>query len=430
MRFVRTFFRFGWGVLTNLSMALVLLLLMSDSTIAQANSFDVRLSTVASTQRFDIVDWVIRSLVRKVGDRLSIDPSQLSEAERKELALRYFKLAHEEEELRGKLLQRRAQSAPASELKELEAQLTRKRADKLALERNIEEIIAAWVGQSALNEGLVSDWPLVAGKIFPPPLFKFVAPPQLLVLSYRERIETKRTVHLSPALSLSEIEAIEADAEKLGVSALVVGLGGIGTYPTMVLETSLYEWTLDVTAHEWVHNYLNMRPLGWHYSDNGRMTTINETAANMAGNELGRRIRGEPPPEYEDDPEEAPARASQPPKPQEFSFNREMRQTRLQVDELLQAGQVEEAEAYMEVRRKLFVARGYNLRKLNQAYFAFYGSYADGGVGAVNPIGGELKRLRKTSGSLKIFLESLSRVSNFEEYRALLKEKGVPEGKR
>ena len=85
----------------------------------------------------------------------------------------------------------------------------------------------------------------------------------------------------------------------------------------------------------------------------------------------------------------------------------------------------------MEQRRQLFVEHGYALRKLNQAYFAFYGSYATGeGVGAENPVGRELAGLRRASGSLKGFLDNIAYVSNFKEYLALLQRMGVPQGKR
>jgi hypothetical protein len=166
------------------------------------------------------------------------------------------------------------------------------------------------------------------------------------------------------------------------------------------------------------------------YSKDGHMVSINETTANFVGRELAYRIRGLPPPTYTDEPEQRPAPRPTP-KPDEFNFNREMHETYEQTAALLKEGKITEAEAYMEERRKLFVARGYSMRKLNQAYFAFYGSYADGGfAGSVNPIGGELRRLRRASGSLKAYIDAISRVSSFEEYRALLRERGIPEGKR
>ncbi len=66
-----------------------------------------------------------------------------------------------------------------------------------------------------------------------------------------------------------------------------------------------------------------------------------------------------------------------------------MNETRVTVDQLLADGKIDQAEAYMEQRRELFVAHGYLIRKLNQAYFAFYGGYqtASPGEGGSDPIG-------------------------------------------
>ena len=76
-----------------------------------------------------------------------------------------------------------------------------------------------------------------------------------------------------------------------------------------------------------------------------------------------------------------------------FGFNEEMRETRLRVDELLANGKVGEAEAYMEERRLFFVENGYPIRRLNQAYFAFQGTYAENAASS-SPIAGQLNRFR------------------------------------
>ena len=67
---------------------------------------------------------------------------------------------------------------------------------------------------------------------------------------------------------------------------------------------------------------------------------------------------------------ERPAPAPPPAASAGFDFRTEMRLTRVRADELLAAGQIAEAEAYMEQRRLYFWENGYRLRKLNQAYFA------------------------------------------------------------
>jgi hypothetical protein len=100
-----------------------------------------------------------------------------------------------------------------------------------------------------------------------------------------------------------------------------------------------------------------------------------------------------------------------------FDFRDQMRLTRVTVDGLLAEGKVEEAEEYMEARRQVFWDNGYQLRKLNQAYFAFYGAYADqpGGAAGEDPVGAAVRALRAGSGSLAAFLKSIAWMTSFEE---------------
>ena len=409
--------------------ALCLLLLATPDYIDPATAFEVRLSAVAPAQRFDLVSWIVGAFAGKVRDRVEGVAAGLDDPAREAAITRYFQLAREEEDLRNRIVQRRAQSAPAEELATLETQRAARRADKLAIQPQVETVIAQRVEHAAQSEGLAQDLPLNPQIILPPVSFSYVTPPLLLVMSPHDRIVQQRTVHLLADMTLAQIEDAEAAADRLGYVSLIVPIGGVGTYPTMVLENSSYDVSLEIVSHEWTHNFLDVRPLGLHYDLDGNMTTINETTANISGHELANQVRGLPVPSYADEPVQ-PQPAPAPDKPVEFDFNREMAATRRAVDAMLKAGQVTEAESYMEDRRKIFVAHGYALRKLNQAYFAFYGSYADSGVGAVNPIGGELKRLRRASGSLKEYLTTIAAVSNFDEYRALLKAKGIPEGAR
>ena len=57
----------------------------------------------------------------------------------------------------------------------------------------------------------------------------------------------------------------------------------------------------------------------------------------------------------------------------------------------------------MEEKRVFLAANGYYIRRLNQAYFAFHGSYADS-AGSIDPIGPKLDELRRTSASLREFV--------------------------
>ena len=73
-------------------------------------------------------------------------------------------------------------------------------------------------------------------------------------------------------------------------SALIVPLGGIGTYPSMILETTNLVFLTDVIAHEWAHNWLTLRPVGFSYNASGAMRVINETNASVFGEAVGLKV--------------------------------------------------------------------------------------------------------------------------------------------
>jgi hypothetical protein len=98
-----------------------------------------------------------------------------------------------------------------------------------------------------------------------------------------------------------------------------------------------------------------------------------------------------------------------------------MNETRVTVDSLLAQGKIEEAERYMEQRRRLFVAHGYRIRKLNQAYFAFYGGYQSPGTGAggADPIGPAITEIRQHSPSLRAWLETMRAITSRDQLLAV-----------
>ncbi len=104
----------------------------------------------------------------------------------------------------------------------------------------------------------------------------------------------------------------------------------------------------------------------------------------------------------------------------EFDFGREMRGLRLEVDGLLAEGRVADAELVMDERRQVFVANGYYIRRINQAYFAFHGSYADTPASS-DPIGPKMQRLRDASVSLKVFLETAREFTSEDDLDSALR---------
>jgi len=213
------------------------------------------------------------------------------------------------------------------------------------------------------------------------------------------------------------------------ISPLVVPIGGVGVYPTMVMRTTSLPWQLDTIAHEWAHNFLTLRPLGFLYDVTPAMRTMNETTASIVGNEVGTLVLRRYYPELGDASSPDLQLASvQPASPRPdgetppFDFRAEMHTTRVTVDEMLAEGKIEEAEAYMEARREIFWENGYTIRKLNQAYFAFYGAYADvpGGAAGEDPVGPAVRELRAQSDSLAEFVNRISWMTSFAQLQAAI----------
>jgi hypothetical protein len=264
------------------------------------------------------------------------------------------------------------------------------------------------------------------GQPVPPVLYHSTPLPMALIVSPRNKIQQDANISLSADMTAGDMTELEVEVmKKLDVSALVVPVGGVGIYPTMVMATSDLSFLADTVAHEWTHNFLTIRPLGLNYETNSELRTINETTASIVGTEIGQQLLKKYYPDLLP-PEQEPIQVNvsfkkkdtgQNVTPEEFSFRNEMNKTRVQVDELLSAGKVTEAEDYMEQRRLIFWDHGYPIRRLNQAYFAFYGAYADvpGGAAGKDPVGPMVRAFRAQSGSLAEFLERISWVTSYSQ---------------
>jgi hypothetical protein len=293
-----------------------------------------------------------------------------------------------------------------------------------------ESVMQEQVSEAAAQAGLT-----LGGQPIPPVLYHTTPPPHGLIVSPRETIRQDFDISISPDLTIDQIQALEEQVDRaVNVSSLVVGIGGIGLYPTMVMETTSINLLAEVVAHEWIHNYLTLRPLGLNYLASPELRTMNETAASIAGKELGAWVIARYYPAYVPPPapESVDVSPVQEPAPAVFDFNAEMRETRVTVDGLLAEGKIEAAEAYMEARRRYLWENGYRLRKINQAYFAFYGAYADqpGGAAGEDPVGAAVRMLRAASPNLRAFINRIAWLISFEQLQAettgLLEAQPVP----
>ena len=62
---------------------------------------------------------------------------------------------------------------------------------------------------------------------------------------------------------------------------------------------------------------------------------------------------------------------------------------------------------------------GYGIRKINQAYFAFRGNYADSPA-SVSPIGSELTEFRETFPTVGEFIKGIATVKNYVQFQVML----------
>jgi hypothetical protein len=346
------------------------------------------IDAVANRNAYDVAGWELRHLPEKWAYKVAgLFEGDSSEAEGDALLARYFALASDIGALE------RSGDAPA--------RLASARRERETIENDVEELLESRISDFLRDEGLVMNPPLFSDidLFFPPLDFELDRSPRLLAVSPRERIALDRDYLLEPGLRGEEIAAIEAETEDAaGVSALVVGTGGVATYPSVIPELASYGEMVETVIHEWLHQYLAFYPLGRGYFSGEKARTLNETVANIAGRELAEAfIEGHPSP--------TPAAPASAPSPagSGFDFRAEMRALRLEVEELLADGRIEEAERLMNERRDDFESEGVYVRRINQAYFAFNGSYADTPA-SIDPIGPKLERLRRQASSPAAFV--------------------------
>jgi hypothetical protein len=376
---------------------------------------------------FDYVSWTLDAFAKKLSHFSTGSSAYLSEQAQVQTVLNYLDLVTQIRRVEGQVNEIFANpdvEDPQEASRELRQQL-----DELSQVRAQLAPLAEAVLQAQISNVLGEMGFGIAGQPVPPVLYRTTPLPVALIISPRHVIRQDADISLVPELTVDQKANLEEQVDQtLDVSSLVVNIGGIGLYPTMIQETTDINWLAEVVSHEWSHNYLTLRPLGASYLVSPALRTMNETAASIAGKEIGEEVIRRYYPEYLPPPVTIPETSPVLPKPEPseppaFDYRAEMHETRLTADKLLAEGKIEEAERYMEERRRVFWDNGYHhLRKLNQAYFAFYGAYADqpGGPAGEDPVGEAVRQLRASSPDLVSFLYRISWMSSFEQLESSL----------
>ncbi len=393
-------------------MAVLLLFSSLGVGCGSSHDFDKTLRAITKPYRFGVAKWELATFGEGIGKVFGGRP-EAADGGVSEVA-GYFAAVERMKKLGYKIESVRAGTGQG-DLPSLEAELDKlqqqNKVDAETVSRVLETQIREVLSQQGIFNPVYKYLRLQIG--FPPVNFKLGRMPHLLVVSPRDRIESIREVVLLPDMSLEDMEGVEDKVDELDVSSLVVSLGGFATYPSLITNEGNLRFTIDTAAEEWLHQYLAFKPLGFHYlwdltgiRRDYEVATMNETLAGMVSREIGGIVYESYYKKNETDRAE--------PVETGFDFNKEMREIRRAVDDYLARGEIEQAEEFMEQRRQYLVSRGYHIRKLNQAYFAFHGAYADRPT-SISPIGVEMKQLRSQSASLKDFLETVSAMTSRQD---------------
>ena len=395
-------------------------LLGGSSLLISTKSFDLARRFTRSVE-FDYVSWTLDAMLVKLEQSALDTPYYFRAPVRAQIVTDYLHLMDDilSREIKVNLIYadpdiKDPAAASSDQRIALEHLYGRQRKLAPLAEAVLEELISATLASLDLTTG---------GQPIPPVLFHISHLPYDLVISPRGKIQQDATISLVPDLSVAQQTRLESSVDSgMDVSSLVVPVGGIGSYPTMVMRTTDLHWLSDTIAHEWTHNWLSLRPLGLNYETTPELRTMNETTASIAGQEIAAIVLEKYYPALATMDTIQPINLTDRPEKTDFNFNAEMHLTRVRVDELLAQGRIAEAETYMEQRRLFFWKNGYPIRKLNQAYFAFYGAYAEtpGGPAGEDPVGPAVRALRAQSGSLTHFLKTISQMHSFQQLLAAI----------
>jgi hypothetical protein len=414
--------------------ALAYLFSVPNSTPAQ-NSLDDRVLGRARNVLFNYIGWEADALTHKLVQNESSAAPDMSETDRARFVHDYLRLVGDLSSLDGRIAA--IYNNPTIADHDAASADLRTKRDQIKGQVDQQEPLAEAIIESQVASVLRDEGFGVLGQVLPPVSAHITQLPMLLVISPRNEIRFADDVTVIN-LPGDQRDQIESQVEQdLNVSSLIVPLGGLSLYPSMVAQTSYTPFLFNTVAHEWTHHYLYFYPLGWAYNTSPEARIINETTASLLGDEVSRKVLnqfysaypdiiGQIPPPVAPQATPTPAAPTTPtptptPDPRledqtpPFDFYRELNKTRITVDFYLHFGRVDLAEAYMRAERYVFAAYGYTDR-INQAYFAFYGGYLVQSVGSsaggTDPIGPAIIAIRQHSPSLKAWLETMRTITS------------------
>ena len=260
---LRRFLRGLVYALTTLPTIFVLLILLTSDFFAPRSMVD-KVRVITAPYEFEFISWTANALWAKTLQFALGDERYLATDAWHDLVVEYDELLNEisagDNEL-ARIFSDPAVADPMAASAAVRADLAAKRREQSERQNLVESILQEQVSSELRAQGFA-----VAGEVVPPVLFRFTPIPMGLIVSPRDAIRQDANIQLLPGLNFEQQIALEAEAERrLDVSALVVPFGGLGTFPTMIMESSWTSWVVEAVTHEWVHIYLALTPLGMGY---------------------------------------------------------------------------------------------------------------------------------------------------------------------
>ena len=224
-----------------------------------------QLRSIVSGYEFDFLEWESDAFLLKGEALLANAPRYLSEESQKQIVLDFIALVSDIQQLDDEI--NRIYIDPDIENPDdVSRVLQMRRLDKRAALEELQPIAEAVV-QNQVGIILVEQGFGIGGEAWPPVMMHMSPLPSLLMVSPRDRIERIHSHSLQVDISTPDHEVLEtAVTDQLNLSALVVPIGGLGTYPAMIMETSNLNWFVEVVAHEWSHHWMGFYPIGYNYT--------------------------------------------------------------------------------------------------------------------------------------------------------------------
>ena len=224
------------------------------------------ISRLVGKEMFDFVEWMGDSLLEKASQISTPVQDYLANEQRTQFVLGFTQLMNDWQNLERQVRQVYADASVTDP--EIRTKEMRVRRDAIRAEIELQRPTAEAIIQQQITSVLAEEGFGVGGEVFPPVAARITPLPYVLIISPRDEINRVNGEALQAGLSVDEADRIELQVlSATNQSALVVPIGGLAAYPTMILETGDILWLMQTIAHEWVHNWLYLRPLGYRLSD-------------------------------------------------------------------------------------------------------------------------------------------------------------------